>query len=74
EPQLAIAVALYHQGQEVEGVRLGEAALRLDQRYADLDFLRLNLWGDRLMDDAQEFLALPQIRQTISGLTGASFE
>ena len=73
EPQLAIAIVLYEQGQEAQGLALGEAALRLDQRYADLEFLRRNLWGDRLLEDAQAFLSLPQMRQTISSLTGATF-
>ncbi len=80
EPKLAIAVALH--GQEncgvpvvratsaacQEALRLGTEALEQDSRYADLDFLRLNLWGDRLIDSTQLFFAAPDIQTLLSEL------
>lgn len=66
EPKLAIAVALYAQGKEDRGLALGETALRSDERYADLDFLKENLWGERLISDTQKFLANPRIQATIA--------
>ncbi|MGB3240607.1 MAG: tetratricopeptide repeat protein [Geitlerinemataceae cyanobacterium] len=65
EPQLALAIALYVQGQQEQGLSLGEAALQLDRRYADLDFLKANLWGERLLADAATFIQIPRIQDTI---------
>jgi tetratricopeptide (TPR) repeat protein len=68
EPQLAEAVALYQQGQQDKAVRMGEAALKIDVRYADLGFLKENLWGERLLADAKIFLATPSIKAIIDNL------
>jgi tetratricopeptide (TPR) repeat protein len=65
EPMLAIAVALYIQGKEAESIELAEKALDIDGRYADLDFLKKNLWGDRLLSDTEKFFKLPQLQTTI---------
>ncbi|MBE9042665.1 tetratricopeptide repeat protein, partial [Oscillatoriales cyanobacterium LEGE 11467] len=66
EPQLAQAVALYTQGKQEEGWELGETAIGIDLRYADLDFLKANLWGTRLLGDAEIFLQTPRIQSTIA--------
>jgi tetratricopeptide (TPR) repeat protein len=65
EPQLAIAVAHYARGDEDKGLELGTAALELDYRYGDLEFLAEQLWGERLLEDTAEFLAIPSIEATI---------
>ena len=65
EPLLALAVALYTKGQAQEALSLGETALRLDSRYADSDYLKENLWGDRLIKDTQKLLANPQIQKVL---------
>jgi tetratricopeptide (TPR) repeat protein len=65
EPRLAIAVALFSQGNREQGLSLAEAALRLDSRYADLKFLKENLWGDRLLEDTKKLLDEPKIRAII---------
>ncbi len=44
---------------------MGEAALRIDQRYANLNFLKENLWGDRLLSDTKKFLELPRIQAAL---------
>jgi hypothetical protein len=41
---------------------MGVAALRIDSRYADLNFLKENLWGERLLSETKKFLALPEIK------------
>ncbi|MBE9129879.1 MULTISPECIES: tetratricopeptide repeat protein [unclassified Coleofasciculus] len=66
EPQLATAVALYTRGERQKGISLGEAAIRTDNRYADLEFLKENLWGKRLLSDTKMFLENPQIQATIA--------
>jgi tetratricopeptide (TPR) repeat protein len=66
EPRLAVAVALYAQGAQEKGLSLGEAAIRLDSRYADLAFLKENLWGDRLLSETKKFLETPRIQASIS--------
>lgn len=65
EPQLAIAVVLYFQGDREEAYAIAETALRIDARYADLNFLRDNLWGDRLLADTQKFLETPRMQATL---------
>ncbi len=71
EPLLALAVALYTKGDQKQGLTMGQAALRIDDRYADVDFLKQNLWGDRLLSDTKKFLELPSIQaalqQDVSG-------
>jgi len=62
EPLLALAVALYTKGDRASGLAMGEAALRIDDRYGDLTFLKDNLWGDRLLADTKKFLELPRIQ------------
>lgn len=66
EPQLARAVALYTLGKQEEGWELGETAIEIDLRYADLDFLKANLWGTQLLADAEIFLQTPRIQSTIA--------
>ncbi len=65
EPLLALAVALYTKGDRQQGLAMGEAALRIDQRYGDLDFLKQNLWGERLLSDTKKFLELPRIQAAL---------
>ena len=69
EPQLALAVALYTRGSKGDrqtGLAMGSAALKLDQRYANLDFLKENLWGNRLLSDTKKFLELPSIQAALN--------
>ncbi|MGB3137395.1 MAG: tetratricopeptide repeat protein [Nodosilinea sp.] len=80
EPKLAIAVALHAQescGIPViraastacqEALRLGTEALEQDSRYADIEFLRTNLWGDKLLTSTSAFFELPDIKTLLSEL------
>jgi hypothetical protein len=61
-----MAVALYAKGDREQGLSLGEAAIRLDSRYADVKFLQENLWGDRLLTETKKFLQTPRIQETIA--------
>jgi len=65
EPQLALAVALYAQGDIEAGLAMAQAALQLDPNYADLEFLKENLWGERLMAETKKLLETPRIRETL---------
>ncbi|PMB26647.1 cytochrome c biogenesis factor, partial [Fischerella thermalis CCMEE 5319] len=62
ETQLALAVALYKQGQQDRGIAMAQAALRLDKRWGDIKFIKQQLWGDKLIADTQKLLANPKIR------------
>jgi tetratricopeptide (TPR) repeat protein len=68
EPQLALAVAFYMQGQKEKGLKLGEKALQADSRYADLKFLEDNLWGQKLLKDTTVFLATPTMKTFVDNL------
>jgi tetratricopeptide (TPR) repeat protein len=66
EPQLALAVALYQQGKQEEAFKLGETALRNDSRYASIDYLKENLWGEKLVTHTQGFLKTPRIKAVLT--------
>ena len=66
EPQLAQAVALYTKGDSERGLAMAQAALRLDNRFADVKFLKKNLWGDRILADTQKLLQNPRMRSLSS--------
>ncbi len=66
EPQLALAVALFSEGEVEKAIELGKAALELDSRYADIQFLQDNLWGEQLIEDTRKFLNNPQIQEIVS--------
>jgi len=66
EPKLAMAVALYARGDVDRAIPLAEEALQLDVRYAELEFLELNLWGDRLLDAARQLLSTPRIQAVVA--------
>ena len=65
EPQLAMAVALYAKGNREQALAMGESALRIDNRYGDLEFLKQNLWGQRLLTDTKKFLETPRIQASL---------
>lgn len=65
EPQLAMAVALYNRGDRERALAMGEAALKIDARYADPEYLKQNLWGDRLISDTKKFLVTPRIQAAL---------
>jgi len=65
EPRLALATVLFIKGRVSEAEQLGIKALQLDPSYGDLETLRINLWGSRLLQDAQVFLQRPRIREAL---------
>ena len=74
EPKLALAVALYARGEQQKGIELATSALESDGRYADIQFLKDNLWGDRLIQDTEILLALPQIQAIVSNYEAETSE
>ncbi|MBG1260740.1 S1 family peptidase [Nostoc commune] len=56
ETQLALSVALYTKGERQQAQKLAQQALRRDSRYQNIEFLKQNLWGDRLLADTNKFL------------------
>lgn len=65
EPLMAMGVALYNKGDREQGLKMGEAAIKIDGRYGDLEFLRQNLWGDRLLSATKKFLQTPRIQTSL---------
>lgn len=69
EPQLAIAVARYRQdSRSLSNNNIAIAALERDPRYADLDFLEENLWGEQLIADTRTFFSTPTLKDLLSQL------
>ena len=65
EPQLALAVALYQQGQKEVAYTKAKDAILLDPQYADLNFLKENLWGKNLIHDTEILVNTPDIQNVL---------
>ena len=69
EPQLAIAVAQYSRGQQsLTNSDAAIMALERDPNYASVEFLRDNLWGDRLIADTEQFFSTPPLQELLTQL------
>ncbi|MEL6490690.1 MAG: tetratricopeptide repeat protein [Cyanobacteria bacterium J06634_6] len=69
EPQLAIAVAQFVMGaQNGTDTNNAIAGLERDPRYAEIDFLQENLWGQKLIEDTQSFFATPNLQALLRQL------
>lgn len=69
EPTLAIAVANYAANiNRPAAIESATAALERDSRYADLDFLADNLWGNRLLSATEAMFGTPGLQEVLSGL------
>jgi tetratricopeptide (TPR) repeat protein len=64
EPLLAIAVAQYSKGNQTVADS-AVAALERDPRYADVDFLKENLWGDKLIAATEQFFSTPTLQELL---------
>ena len=67
EPQLALAVTLFASGETEQALSIAEAALNLDKRFADPEYLKENLWGDKIISDAEKLLSHPQLQAFLAG-------
>lgn len=69
EPQLAIAVAQFTQGNQTLVVSNSAVeALERNPRYADIEYLKENLWGDTLIADTQRFFTTPALQELLDAL------
>ncbi|NET27896.1 tetratricopeptide repeat protein [Okeania sp. SIO1I7] len=66
EPPLAIGVALYKKGENSAGLTMAETVLKLDKSWGNLQRLKKELWGDKLLADAEKLLENPQIKTLLS--------
>lgn len=57
ESKLALATALYTKGEINRATELAQTALISNQKYADVQFLQENLWGEKMIGDAQKLLS-----------------
>jgi tetratricopeptide (TPR) repeat protein len=65
EPKLALAVATFIKGDQTRGIQLGKEALNADPRYGKIEFLKENLWGDKLLKDARTVLTNPVLKEIV---------
>lgn len=68
EPILAIAVALYQQGKQEEAIKLAQKALQIDRSYSKIHHLKENLWGEKLVADAEKLLNNTEIQAFLDNL------
>ncbi|MEB3224248.1 MAG: tetratricopeptide repeat protein [Synechococcus sp.] len=73
EPQLAVAVATYMKGDRNKGLELTRAALDLDNRYGEIDFLIENLWGEQLIQATRIVFDTPVVQALFSELQEKTF-
>ena len=66
EPVLALATALYVQGETERATELGIQAIQLDFTYGDIQTLRDNLWGEELIRDVQVLLEENEVRDALN--------
>jgi tetratricopeptide (TPR) repeat protein len=62
---LAIAVALYHQGKKAEALQLAKSAVKKRSYLTDWNTIKTFGWGDRLLQDTQYFFQDPTIKASI---------
>jgi tetratricopeptide (TPR) repeat protein len=65
EARLALGTAIYIKGDRPKGLKMAEEALKIDVRYGKLEFLKENLWGDKLLADAKTILATPILKALV---------
>lgn len=63
DSQLGLAIALYAQGKQEEAFQYGAAALRTDNKFTELSYLRDKNWGANMLKDAAPFLQNPRMRK-----------
>ena len=68
ESILALAVALYGKGEEKQAYQLAKTALKLDKNFADTNFMKENVWGEKMIADTQKLLSTPQMKAFLSQL------
>ncbi len=65
EPKLALAIVTYIRGDQSRGLQLGKDALNADPRYGKIEFLKENLWGDKLLSNARIVLNNPVLKEIV---------
>lgn len=48
EPKMAVCAAYHALGERQKALQLAKQIIEIDRKWADLDFLKRNLWGERL--------------------------
>ena len=65
EPQLAIAVAQFSQGNQTTSKDSAIIALERDPNYANIAFLEENLWGEKLITATRQLFGTPALRELL---------
>ena len=69
EPQLAIAVAQFARGNQTMSVsEQAIIALERNPRYAEIDYLKENLWGDKLIADTERLFMTAPLQELLRAL------
>ena len=74
EPQLAIAVAQFSQSQAASSNDKAIAALERDPNYANIEFLKDNLWGEKLITATEQFFNTPALQDLLVQITPKAVE
>jgi tetratricopeptide (TPR) repeat protein/S1-C subfamily serine protease len=68
ESKLALAVALNKNGNSSKALELAKASLLIEQRLVEPEFLRKNLWGEKLIADTRKLLSTPALQTYLQEL------
>jgi tetratricopeptide (TPR) repeat protein len=63
---LALAVALYRKGEHEQAYKFAKTALKIDKKFADIKYLKENLWGEVLIKDTQKLFSSPKLKTLLS--------
>lgn len=69
EPKLALATALYHEeGRSGLAEALASEAIWLDAQYAEAEYQKYHLWGERLIEDAAAVLETDSVQAVLQSV------
>lgn len=63
EAIMALAVAFYVNGEQEKALQLAEIGLKIDKSFGHKETLKANLWGEKLLKDAEKLLSDPKFAQ-----------
>jgi tetratricopeptide (TPR) repeat protein/S1-C subfamily serine protease len=66
EPKMAKAVGLFVQGKQTEATTLLSTVVSIDARFTNIEYLKQNIWGKKLLEDTRKFMQTDRAKAIIS--------
>ena len=72
ESKFALATILYAEGKTDRALELAKQSLMTNKKYANIQYLKNNLWGEKIIDKAEKLLSEPALNKFTSTLQSIS--